>query len=154
MADSVIRDKGEGRAFWMLGGLYECRVSSDETGGAITVMEMTIPEGAGPPPLSHTQQETVYVIEGTARYHIGGETQDVGPGAIINLPAGTVETFEPTSTVRLLMTYAPGGIEHFFAEAGEEATERRVPPPLDGPPDVERLAAIGAKYGLQLQAPS
>jgi hypothetical protein len=32
----------------MLGGLYDIRVSSDETDGAMAVIEFTIPEGAGP----------------------------------------------------------------------------------------------------------
>ena len=51
--NSVARDAGTGRAYWMLGGMYELMVSSDESDGAMTVMEMTIPPGSGPPPHTH-----------------------------------------------------------------------------------------------------
>ena len=44
---SVVHGQGESEALWMLGGLYEIRLSSDETDGTLTIMEMTVPEGAG-----------------------------------------------------------------------------------------------------------
>src|SRR5947207_8481176 len=48
MADeTVVRQPGEGKAIWMLGGLYEVKAAGDETGGKLTVMEMTIPAGMG-----------------------------------------------------------------------------------------------------------
>jgi mannose-6-phosphate isomerase-like protein (cupin superfamily) len=150
---SVVRKSGEGDAYWMLGGLYEVLLSSDDTNGASTVMQFTIPEGAGPPPHTHNCVEDVYIVDGTVKYHIGGELLDAGPGTLVHLPAGTLETFEPQGRVRLIATYMPGGIEKFFAEAGERAPRREVPPAPTSPPDVERLAAIGAKYGLELQAP-
>lgn len=152
-AKSVVHARGEGEAQWMLGGLYETRLSAAETGGAQTVMEFTVPVGASPPPHVHQQDEVVYVLEGTGRFHIDGRTVDAGPGAILFFPKGTEETFEPTTTMRLLTIYTPGGIDRFFAEAGEPAQRREVPPPPSGPPDVERLASLGARYGLELRAP-
>ena len=156
MADSVVHNKGEGPAFWMLGGLYEVRVGNDETGGAMTVMEMTVPPGNGPPPHTHPCSETVYVLDGTLKYHIGDETFDGTPGSVFHIPAGTLENFEPAGdkNLRVLITYAPGGIEQFFAEAGEKAQKRELPPPSDTPPDLERIAAAGAKYGMNIQVPS
>lgn len=150
---TVVREPGEGQAYWMLGGLYEVKAGSNETGGA-TVMEMTMPAGMGPPPHTHPGTETVYVLDGTIRYHIGDDTFDAGPGTLFHIPAGTLERFEPTSTARVLVTYAPGGIERFFAEAGEPAERHELPPPPDGPPDVERLAAIAERYGMHIQNPS
>ena len=150
---SVVHGQGQGEALWMLGGLYEIRLSSDETDGTLTIMEMTIPEGAGPPPHIHDGDETVYVVEGTATYHIGDELIEVGPGSVIHLPAGTTETFEPHGTVRLVLSYRPGGIDKFFSEAAERATSRDVPPPMTSPPDFERLAALASNYGLTLLPP-
>jgi quercetin dioxygenase-like cupin family protein len=153
---SVARQKGEGQAFWMLGGLYELKVASDETDGAMTVMEMTVPPGMGPPPHTHPGTESVYVLEGTLRYHIGDDVVAGGPGSVFHVPAGIVEHFEPTgdSPLRVLVTYAPGGIEGFFAEAGELAKSREMPPPDDSPPDLERIAAVGARYGMDILRPS
>jgi quercetin dioxygenase-like cupin family protein len=153
MAEVVVaRKPAEGDAFWVLGGLYEVKVPSEETDGAMVVMEVTVPE-TGPPPL-HTHQgaETVYVLDGTVRYRIGDETVEGEPGAIFRIPAGVWETFEPVGTVRLLFTYTPGAeMDKFFAEVGERAPVRELPPPTDEPPDVERIVAVGARYGIEMR---
>ncbi len=152
--ESVVREQGEGKAFWMLGGLYEVKAASAETGGALTAMEMTMPAGMGPPPHTHPGTESVYVLEGTLRYHIGDETIEGGPGSFFHIPEGVVENFEPTSDVRVLVLYTPGGIDEFFAEAGEPAERRELPPAPAEPPDIERLMAIGEKHGMQIRPPA
>ena len=154
MAESVVaRKSGEGSAIWMLGGLYEVKAAGEETGGRVTIMEMTFPAEMGPPPHTHPGGEAVYVLEGTISYHIGGETVEGGPGSCFYIPAGTVENFEPTTDARILVIYTPGGIDRFFEEAGERAMTRVVPPPPEGPPDIERLSAIASRYGMEIQAP-
>jgi len=152
--ESVAREPGEGRAFWMLGGLYEVKASSQETGGEMTVIEMTVPAGSGPPPHTHPGTESVYVLEGKLRYHIGGETVEGGPGSFFHIPQGVVENFEPLTDIRVLVVYTPGGIEQFFAEAGEAAERREVPPALTEPPYIDRLMAIGRKYGMEIRPPA
>ena len=155
MADeSVVRKPGEGTAFWMLGGLYEIKASGSETEGEMTVVEMTIPAGSGPPPHTHPGTESVYVLEGTLRYHIAGETFEGNPGSFFHIPAGVFENFEPVTDIRLLVVYTPGGVEQFFAEAGEPAERRELPPALTEPPDIERLTAIGRKYGMEIRPPA
>ena len=52
------------------------------------------------------------------------------------------------------MMYIPGGQESFFAEAGEPAASRDLPPTDGTPPDVEQLAAIAARYGMVLKPPA
>jgi quercetin dioxygenase-like cupin family protein len=153
---TVVRRPGEGEAIWMLNSLYEVRASSDETGGELTAMEMTIPAGMGPPPHEHQGGESVYVLEGRVRYHIGGETHEGGPGTFFYIPAGTEENFEPAdeNPVRLLVIYTPGGMDKFFSEAGEPAQRREVPRPSPTPPDLERLASVAAKHGLRLKVPA
>ncbi|MCP2242309.1 cupin domain-containing protein [Lentzea aerocolonigenes] len=154
MAKTVVRQHDEGDAYWVLGGLYEVRVSSDDTNGEMTVMEMTVPAGMGPPPHTHPGSEAFRVLDGTVRVHINDETVEAGPGAYFFFPAGTLETFEPVSdTARVLVTYLPGGIDRFFAEVGEPAASRELPPPSETPPDLERLAAVGERYGMQMQIP-
>jgi quercetin dioxygenase-like cupin family protein len=148
----VVRNRGEGNSIWMLGGLYEVKAAGDETNGAMTVVEVTVPVGAAPPPHIHSCGESVYVLEGKGRYHIGDDVMDVGPGSFMYFPAGTIETFEPIETMRLLLVYSPGGMEQFFEEAGETAKTHTIPP-QSGPPDVERLTEIASRHGLQLLAP-
>jgi quercetin dioxygenase-like cupin family protein len=154
MADTtVVRKPGEGTAFWMLGGLYELKAGADETGGTASIFEFTIPAGAGPPPHTHPGGEAVYVLEGNVRYHIEDDVYEGGPGSFFYMPEGTWENFEPTTQVRLLVIYMPGGTEAFFAEAGEPAQKRALPPPLEGPPDIERLISIGEKHGMAMKPP-
>jgi quercetin dioxygenase-like cupin family protein len=151
---AVVHRSGEGQAFWMLGGLYEVLLSSDETNGAVTVMQMTMPAGMGPPPHVHRGvTETVYVVDGTVTYQMDGNRIDGGPGSLCRIPAGTLERFEPTSEVKVVVTYAPGGIEKFFAEAGEPAQRRELPPAPTSPPDLDRLVKIGARHGIEIPRP-
>ncbi len=153
---AVVRQRDDGQAIWMLGGLYEIRVGSDETDGAMTVVEMTMPPGMGPPPHTHPGTEFVYVLDGTLRYHIGDDVHEGGPGSAFHIPAGIVENFEPTGDkpLRVLVTYTPGGVERFFAEYGEVAKSRQLPPPDESPPDLERLIALAARHGMQILPPS
>lgn len=151
-ANAIVHRSGEGQAFWMLGGLYEVLLSSDETNGEATIMQMTLPKGMGPPPhIHHGVTETVYVVDGTITYHIDGRKVEGGPGSLFRIPADTQERFEPTSKARVVVTYEPGGMDKFFAEAGEPAQRREIPPAPASPPDTERLAKIGARHGLEMQ---
>jgi quercetin dioxygenase-like cupin family protein len=136
----------------MLGGLYELKATSEETNGAMTVIEMTIPAGMGPPPHTHPGSEAVYVLEGRVRYHIEDATTEGGPGSFFYMPEGTWERFEPIEDVRLLVIYAPGGVEEFFAEAGEPAQARELPPPAP-PPDFASLVAIAERHGMRMKPP-
>ena len=149
----VARHAGEGDALWMLGGLYEVKATGEETGGRATVMQMTVPAGMGPPPHVHDCDEFVYVIDGTGTWHVGGESIEGGPGSLFFFRAGTVETFEPTSELKVLIIYSPGGTDKFFAEFGERAESRELPPAPDGPPDIERLVAVAGRYGMEIRAP-
>ena len=151
----VIRHKGEGDAFWVLGGLYEVKASSTETDDRLTVMEMTIPAGMGPPPHTHPGAEAVYVLDGTLRYNMGDETVEGSAGSFFYIPDGTLENFEPIDTARILVIYAPGGaIDRFFSEVGKPAQVREVPPPAESPPAFQPIVAAAERYGMQMQAPA
>jgi quercetin dioxygenase-like cupin family protein len=154
MADkAVARDRGEGTAYWMLGGLYEVKATGAETNGQATIVEMTIPAGSGPPPHTHSGGESVYVLEGRIKYHIDGEVLDGGPGSFFYVPEGTWENFEPTEQVRLLVIYTPGGADEFFAEAAEPAERRELPPPMTEAPDIGRIVSIAEKHGMAMRPP-
>jgi quercetin dioxygenase-like cupin family protein len=157
MGDDVIaRSADDGDAIWMLGGVYTVMAAAGETDGKLTVMEMTIPPGAAPPPHTHPGGEAVYVLEGTITYHIGDDAIEGRAGSFFYIPEGTVEFFEPTgdSPARLLVIYIPGGMDQFFREAGETAPSHELPPPPDAPPDIERIVEIGRRFGMDIQTPA
>ena len=155
MADEVVvRQQGEGEAYWTLGGLFEVKAKGAETGGHITILEATLPAGGAPPPHKHNAGECVYVLSGRIAYNIGDDRHEGGPGSFFYVPAEVWENFEALEESRLLVMYIPGGQEDFFAEAGEPATSRELPPPDAGAPDVERLVAAAARYGMVLKPPT
>jgi quercetin dioxygenase-like cupin family protein len=152
MAETVVCKRGEGKALWALNGLYDLKATSKETDGALTVGELTVPAGWGPPPHTHTGPEAVYVLEGRLRYQIGDETVEGGPGDFFYLPEGTWENFEPTETVRLLVFWMQPGMSEFFEEVGEPAERRELPP--ESEPDIERIVAVSRKYGMEMRPPA
>jgi quercetin dioxygenase-like cupin family protein len=155
---SVIRQQGEGTAYWFLGELYELRITGEETGGNYSVIEVTIPPGlpiGAPPHIHHDADETVYVLAGSGRFHFDGRTVDATDGAVLHFPKGTLEWFENpgASALKIAVLYSPAGMERFFAEVAEPARQRTVPPPPDSAPDLARLAEVARKYGLEVQSP-
>ncbi|MBI3743522.1 MAG: cupin domain-containing protein [Chloroflexi bacterium] len=155
MSSPVVMKKGEGKPLWMLGSLYEVRVASDASGGACTVMEMTIPPGMSAPPHKHNGAEILYVLEGMFKLHIENRTVDAGPGTCAFFPKGTLEWMEATgrSPGKVLVVYAPGGMDKFFTEVAEPAKSRSIPPPPTSPPDVAKLVAAGKRHGLEIVPP-
>lgn len=151
MAQTIVRKRGEGKALWALNGLYELKATSEETDGTLTVGELTIPAGMGPPPHTHPGAEAVYVLEGRLRYQIGGETVEGGPGDFFYLPEGTWENFDPTETARILVFWMQPGMSEFFEEVGEPAQSRELPPQSE--PDIEHVMAAGKKYGVEMRPP-
>jgi quercetin dioxygenase-like cupin family protein len=83
----------------------------------------------GPPPHVHRGGESVYVLEGQVRYHIGGEVHEGGPGTFFHVPAGVEENFEPAddNPIRLLVIYTPGGMDEFFQPASSLRPRTRRP---------------------------
>lgn len=153
MADAIARKDDEGRALWVLGGLYEILLSGEDTGGRTTVMRMTVPAGSGAPPHTHPGEETLYVLDGEVDVHIGDDVVAATRGAVFHFPAGTREWFQATSQATVLVTYTPGGIDRFFAEVGEPAASRTLPPTSDEPPDFERIVRVAAEHGMVIEAP-
>jgi quercetin dioxygenase-like cupin family protein len=153
MAAAITRKNDEGRALWLLGGLYEILVTGDETDGKTTVMRMTAAKGTGSPPHTHPGEEILFVLNGELDIHIGDDVVHATPGAVFYFPAGTREWFEAVTDATVLVTYTPGGIDKFFAEVGEVALARTLPLPSTEPPDFERIIRTAAKYGMNIEAP-
>lgn len=155
MAETTItRAASDTQAFWMLGGLYEVLVSSEESGGVMTQMRITVPAGAGSPPHRHPGGESLVVLDGRITANIDGEVVEAGPGATLNFARGTREFFTAETEATVIATYYPGGIEGFFAEIGEPAGAHTLPPPSDEPPDFARIVETAPRYGMEIEAPA
>lgn len=152
----VVRMNGEGEPLWVLGNLFEIRATSEATGGACTIMEMTIaPGNLGGPPHAHSGSELVYMLEGTLEFFVEDRPVQAGPGTCFFFPAGTWEWMRNATDkpARMLVIYSGGHEDEFFREFAEPASGRTLPPPAAGPPDFPRLVAIAEKHGLRIKPP-
>jgi quercetin dioxygenase-like cupin family protein len=146
------RPAGTGEMYWGPGDMYRFLVTGEQTGGAYFAMEAFVPPGGGPPPHIHrNEDETFYIVEGTCDFLLGDERITAGVGDFINIPRGAVHCFHNSgdADARLILTFTPANIEHFFEE-----TLERVLDPSQGPPDnidevAARYAAVAPKYGME-----
>ncbi len=111
---------------------------------------------AAPRHLHQQEEEGFYVVDGDVTIQIGDELIEGTPGTFAFVPRGVEHAFSIQSPeAKLLLLVSPGnaGHEALFEEMGEPAAEHVVPPPPSGPPDVELLAAIGARHGTTIVGP-
>jgi quercetin dioxygenase-like cupin family protein len=134
------------------GDRYRFLVTGEETAGAYFAMEALLPQGGGPPPHTHANEdETFYIVEGLVDFRLGDEYITAGPGDFVSVPRGEVHNFHNSrpETAQLILTFTPAGIERFF----EETLERLHDPaaPLAGNVDevAARYVAAAPRYGLE-----
>jgi len=124
----------------------------DATAGTLTVMEQAMPAGfAAPPHVHHAEDEPWYVLEGRVRFFCQDEAFDAEPGSFVFLPKDIVHSFrvDESAPARMLLLGVPGGVERFFATAGEPAPERKIPPP-PGTAELDRVRALAREYGIDI----
>jgi quercetin dioxygenase-like cupin family protein len=146
------RGAGRGRSYWGPGDLYTFLVTGDESAGAYFVMEALVPPGGGPPMHIHRKEnETFYVLNGQCTFHLGDETILAGPGDFVNIPIGQLHCFHNASDapVRLILSFAPAGIEKFFEETLEIAEDPSQPPPDNIAEVSARYVEAAPRYGLE-----
>ena len=149
------RPSTAGDAFWGPGDAYRFLVTGEETGGAYFAMEAIVPPGGGPPPHIHrNEDETFYVVEGRVEILLGDEVITVGTGDFVNVPRGEVHRFHNSgdTTMRMILTFTPAGIEKFFEETLERALDPTQPPPDNVDEVAARYDAAAPRYGLEFLA--
>jgi quercetin dioxygenase-like cupin family protein len=146
------RPVDSGDVYWGPGDSYRFLVTGAETAGAYFVMEAFVPTGGGPPPHIHRHEdETFYVVEGRSDFRLGDELITAGPGDFVNIPRGAVHHFHNpyAEPARMILTFTPADIEHFF----RETLERVLDPGQAQPDNVDavaaRYAAVAPRYGIE-----
>jgi len=113
--------------------------------GNLGIFELTVPPASNvPPPHSHSNnEEIVYVLEGTLRYSVGGDTRDLAPGQSMHTPKGTVHAFSNPhdTTARALIVMSPDIGAQYFKDVAVVVNR-------GGPPDKAALVAVMSRYGL------
>src|SRR5215470_14749272 len=100
-------------------------LSTEATGGAISVLMADHKPGKGPPDHVHfSQEEMFFIVEGTYELTVGGETSTVGRGTIGFIPRNVVHRFRNVgdATACMLDWSLPGGQDRYFKAVSELAT--------------------------------
>ena len=130
-----------------------------ESGGACFILEGMAAPGGGPPPhVHHFEDESFYLLEGTATFQAGGQTIHAKPGDFIHIPRGTVHSFRndgnvPARALVIISPAGPTGMQQFFEESFVPATDRSATPPPITEELVNRMIAAGTRNGLEWVRP-
>ena len=147
-----LRERGTAPAYWSTGILWLVLADAQATGGHYTVLEQLCPKGPlAPMHVHHAQDEAFYVLEGAARFHLGNQHHDAGPGDLVSIPRGMPHGFDSFSDgLRVLNWYTPAGFERLIVETGHPATAWTLPPPDLPAPDGAQIQRIMAEIGMSL----
>ena len=120
----------------------------EQTDRAFSMMEVTLPQGAGPPPHHHDWDEAYYIADGLVQFNIDGTQREVGRGDFIYAPAGTIHGFSGLSQVpaRVIILDAPAHAAGFFYEVDREVKVM--------PDEAFKIPAIGLNHGIHFLPPT
>ena len=93
------------------------------------------------------------MLEGEYEFLYGGRTTRAGVGSLIYVPSGNLHTHKNVGEEpgRMLVSQTPGGAhERFFEELAENPTAPFV---SKDSPDIEIVASIATKYGIEILHP-
>jgi mannose-6-phosphate isomerase-like protein (cupin superfamily) len=127
---------------WMPGEWLSIRLSSADTDGRYTVVEVLAEPRSGPPLHIHVNEDEHFIVlDGTIRFVCGDRTFDGSAGTVVTVPKGVTHAWANVSDAdaRMLVTFAPGGIEHCF-----EAFVGAAP---------EQITAIAAAHACTIVGP-
>jgi mannose-6-phosphate isomerase-like protein (cupin superfamily) len=134
-----------------IGGGMVVKLRDEDTAGAYSLYDNTIPPGSpGPRPHIHRQhEETFYVLEGELTVRVGSRKIVAPVGSFVVVPRGVVHQpsnpgMQPT---RVLLIFSPAGMDRFFEEAAEERMPLAAVP--EDPVVLERVEAFTEKYDYE-----
>lgn len=108
-------------------GEFTVRISGEQTGGALAVVETVLPAGAlgAAPHVHHAHEEYFLVTAGEVAFDVPGGVEVVGAGGSVAVPRGRAHGFRNASGVdaRLTMMFTPAGYETYFRDVAQAHAE-------------------------------
>ena len=150
-ATAVRSDEGEAR--WWFAALAVIKATGADTGGQMTIVEMTEPPGSDTPlHVHHREDEAFWILEGGATFQVGDATIEASAGDYLFGPRDIPHKYTVGDAgCRMLFICTPGGnFENVVREMSVPAQRRTLPPPSDEQPDFARIAAIAEANGCEL----
>jgi quercetin dioxygenase-like cupin family protein len=141
MTESVrVSAAGTGAEYAAPDATVTVKIGGEHTGGQYEIFEIDAARGQASPPHSESWSKAFYVLQGRILVQAGDQGYDLGPGASISIPAGTVNTFSVlTPTAKFLAVSQTGRMGEFFAELATA-----------DPSDFAALGEISSRHGVTL----
>jgi quercetin dioxygenase-like cupin family protein len=145
--EALVVERGQAETLDVMGAQVSFLCPAARTGQAWSLIEVKLPQDAGPPPHEHPWDEAYYVVEGAARFSVEGRELLAHAGDFIYAPAGTVHAFKGADEqpARVLVFDAPAAAEGFFRDAAAEVREI--------PQDLRKVPAIGERHRIRFLVP-
>ena len=136
-----------------LGGVEpnDCKVSAQDTGGAMCVFEFTGNSG-GPRHLHHDENEWIYVIAGDFEFEVGDKHFQASAGECVFLPRKVPHVWAYLSDRpgKVINVYQPAGrMEEFFRALGKFDQK----PPIHEALSLDEFHRFFETYGMKLTGP-
>jgi quercetin dioxygenase-like cupin family protein len=144
--------KDEGEARWWFGSLAVIKATAADTGGQMTIVEVTEPPGAEAPTHVHGREdEGFWVLDGDVTFRVGDTTIEASTGDYAFGPRGIPHSYRVGAAgCRMLFICTPGGFEELVIAMSEPAGSRTLPPRPEQEPDWDEIAAIAKAHGAEL----
>jgi quercetin dioxygenase-like cupin family protein len=145
----------EGEARWWYDHLAVIKATADNTGGQMTIVEVTgPPDWEGPLHVHHNEDESFWVLDGSAVIEIGDHTIKARAGDYVLGPKHIPHRYTTgPDGCRMLFILTPGGFEDVLRATSIRAASRTLPPPAESPPsdeDMARMQAAIQAHGCEL----
>jgi quercetin dioxygenase-like cupin family protein len=127
-------------------GAVLCKVSTEDAGGAYTILELVLQPGQGAPPHVHALEDEIFhVVEGMCEVGQPGKTRSAGAGTIAVFPRGALHLFRNTGDepCRVMITAIPGGLDRYFEELSQIAA--------GDPEAAQKVTEINARYQIRFE---
>lgn len=152
---AVRSDEGEAR--WWSDGLAVVKATAADTGGQMTILEITEPaNNEAPLHVHHKEDEGFWILEGSATFEVGDQTIEARAGDYLLGPRDIPHRYTTgPDGCRMLFILTPGGFEDLLRAISRPAESRTLPPRSDRTPAAsdeqiqEMVAAIQA-HGCEL----
>jgi len=111
--------RDEGQRLQSLGGLLLVMATSDQTGGAFNLFDISCPpDYATPLHIHYAEDVAVYVLEGALTFYWGSEKKEAVVGSYFYQPRGIPHGFrvEGATPARILYMTFPAGLDRLVIE--------------------------------------
>ena len=141
------------QARWWFGALAVIKATAADTGGQLSIVEVTEAPGAEAPlHVHHREDEGFFILEGSVTIYVGDDTvAECGPGDFAWGPRDIPHRYTVgPEGCRMLFICAPGGFEKLVTEMSVPAQSLTLPPAATDEPDWGLVAQVAHANGCEL----